>query len=214
MKSELGVLRKVSHPNILGIYELLHDNRYYFIVCEYLKHGELYDFIVSNGPISENQVQHIIRQLFLAINYLHSQGIVHRDIKPQNILVYNQSKLEIKLTDFGFAAMANEKTLNEVLGSPLYMSPEILKNEEYDNKVDIWSSGVVCYIMVVGKVPFYSADKETLYEEIKTKEPEFNSKEFQALSEHCTDFLRKVLTKDPTKRMSAKEALHHPWLCE
>jgi serine/threonine protein kinase len=173
MESEISVLGRVSHPNILGIFELLHDERHYYIVSEYVRHGELYDFMVKKDTISEGQIKHIVRQLFMAINYLHCNGIVHRDIKPQNILVYNKDKLEIKLTDFGFAKICNEKTMSEMLGSPLYMPPEIINNETYNSKVDIWSAGVVVYILVSGKVPFYSEDRTELYNAIKKKEPSY-----------------------------------------
>ena len=93
----------MDHPNILKVFELLHDDKYYFIVSEYMKYGELYDFIVKKGSIAENEVKHIVKQLFMAINYLHQQNIVHRDIKPENILISNKDQMEIKLTDFGFA---------------------------------------------------------------------------------------------------------------
>lgn len=133
MMNELKVLEKVSHPNVLNIYELLHDDNYYFIVSEYMKHGELYNFIVERGSISEKEVKQIVRQLFLAINYLHQNDLVHRDIKPENILISNKNPMEIKLTDFGFATFTQQnKQLSEVLGSPIYMPPEIVKGDEYD----------------------------------------------------------------------------------
>ena len=103
MMNELSVLETVSHPNIMRIIELLHDDGYYFIVSEYMKHGELYEFIVERGTISEKEVKHIVRQLYMAINYLHQNNTVHRDIKPENILISNKKTMEIKLTDFGFA---------------------------------------------------------------------------------------------------------------
>lgn len=161
MMNELKVLETVSHPNVLNIYELLHDDNYYFIVSEYMKYGELYDFIVERGSISEIEVKQIVRQLFLAVNYLHQHNLVHRDIKPENILISNKSPMEIKITDFGFATFTQHNTqLTEVLGSPIYMPPEIVKGEQYDNRVDVWSAGVVTYVLITGKPPFYGKTKE------------------------------------------------------
>jgi len=104
MDNELLVLEATAHPNIMRIYELLNDDKFYFIVSEYLRHGELYDFIIKRGTITESEVKTIIKQLFMAINYMHLNKIMHRDIKPENILIDSLDDLYIKLTDFGFAA--------------------------------------------------------------------------------------------------------------
>ena len=154
MDNELEILESTAHPNIVRIYELLHDEKYYFIVSEFIRHGELYEFIVRKGVISELDVTKIAKQLFMAINYLHSNDIVHRDIKPENILIDNIDTMEIKLTDFGFATFHQQQSLDDVLGSPIYMPPEIIKEQKYGNKVDVWSSGVVTYVLITGKPPF------------------------------------------------------------
>ena len=153
----------------MRIYELLHDEQFFFIVSEYIKHGELYDFIVdrSNSPagaLTEREVKILAKQIFLALNYMHNQNIVHRDIKPENILMDKIDKLEIKLTDFGFATYYDhQEKLTEVLGSPIYMPPEIVKHEKYDSKADVWSAGVVTYVMLCGKPPFFADTKEGVY---------------------------------------------------
>ena len=104
MDNELQVLEETAHPNIMRIYELLHDDKFYYIVSEYIRNGELYDFIVQRGSLSEKEVMIIAKQLFFALNYMHSNNIMHRDIKPENILIDSIEDLYIKLTDFGFAA--------------------------------------------------------------------------------------------------------------
>lgn len=126
MNNELAVLETTSHPNIVQTIELLHDDNFYFIISEFVRFGELYEFVVQKGTITEREVKHIMKQLFLSINYLHNANIVHRDIKPENILISDVEKMEIKLTDFGFATFHSQKSLNDVLGSPIYMPPEIV----------------------------------------------------------------------------------------
>lgn len=171
IRGELQVLEDTSHPNIMRIYEILDDEKFYFIVSEFIRYGELYDYIVqrsesSLGPMTENEVKSVAKQLFYALNYMHERNIAHRDIKPENILIdsIDGNNLQIKLTDFGFAQyFTNDKKLEEVLGSPLYMPPEIINQEKYDSKVDIWSACVVIFIMLYGKPPFYSEDKEEVY---------------------------------------------------
>ena len=144
----------------MNIYELLHDDKFYFIVSEFLRGGELYEYIVQKGTLSEQIVRKISQQLFLSLNYMHQKNIVHRDIKPENILIDDVENLLIKLTDFGFASYIDEKKkLKEVLGSPIYMPPEIVSNLKYDNKVDVWSAGIVTCILLTGKPPFYGQNK-------------------------------------------------------
>lgn len=135
MHSELQVLEDTAHPNIVRIYELLHDDKFYFIVSELIRHGELFDHLIRRGeqglgPLSEAEVRGAAKQLLYALNYMHSLSIAHRDIKPENILIESveATGLQIKLTDFGFAHYFNQQEkLSEVLGSPLYMAPEIIK---------------------------------------------------------------------------------------
>ena len=136
MENELVILEETSHPNIMRIYELLHDLKFYYVISEYIRYGELYEFIVEQqklGGVSERTVIKIMKQLFMAINYMHQRNIVHRDIKPENILIESLSDLEIKLTDFGFATYFNNRDkLNVQLGSPLYMPPEVVKSDPYN----------------------------------------------------------------------------------
>ena len=151
----------------MRIYELLSDDKFYYIVSEFIKYGELYEFIVKRGGITELEVIKITKQIFLALNYMHQNSIMHRDIKPENILMDNVDDLYIKLTDFGFSTyFAPGKTQNEVLGSPIYMPPEIVAQCDYDAKVDVWSAGAVAYVLLTGKPPFFGDTKEAVYNAI------------------------------------------------
>lgn len=153
----------------------MHDKNNYFIISEYVKYGQLFEYIlIKKDSITETDAQNIIKQLFLALNYMHSNNIAHRDIKPENILISNKETLEIKLTDFGFATYHKQTDLDDVLGSPIYMAPEIVKRLTYNEKVDCWSAGVVTFVLLTGLPPFNGNSKEEVYNSIMNIEPDFD----------------------------------------
>lgn len=161
-KNELEVLEKTIHPHITRIFELLEDTKNYYIVMEVITGGNLLQKIGSLGAFTESQARTVIKQLLLALNYMHSMQIMHRDLKPENILCEENAddvdnrNIQIKLTDFGFATKYDpdhKQTLS--LGSPLYMAPELCKEVEYDDKVDSWSVGVIAFVLLTGTPPFY-----------------------------------------------------------
>ena len=159
MKSELQILEEINHAHIMRIYELLHDDRFYYIVSEYLKQGELYQYIVARikspqGPMIELEVQNVTKQLFYCLCYLHSNSIIHRDLKPENILINkidDGHNIQIKVSDFGFAHMYKNKELKQCLGTPIYMAPEVTQKKSYDFRADVWSSTIIVFIMLTGK---------------------------------------------------------------
>jgi serine/threonine protein kinase len=151
------VLTSVNHPHILRIYELLEDNVCFYIVSEVLSKGELFDHIVKSGRLEENYVISILKQILLALSHMHGQGIIHRDLKPENILM--QDDLNIKLADFGFAVALKGKPQQLILGSPLYMAPEVIMGKDYGAAVDIWAVGVIACIMLTGAPPFFGKTK-------------------------------------------------------
>ena len=177
----------------MRIYELLEDDKFYFIVSEFIKFGELYDYVVKRsdsnlGPMTENEVKIVARQLLYALNYMHKRNIAHRDIKPENVLIdsIDGDGLTIKITDFGFASYFNNvDKLDEVLGSPLYMPPEIIHGQKYDSNVDVWSACIVIYIMMCGKPPFFGLDKEEVYKNITNMEVPFPSDSWRSVSENA-----------------------------
>lgn len=167
--------------------------------------------------MDEAAAKKIIRQLFQAINYLHNINIVHRDIKLENILIEDES-FNIKLADFGFASVFDGNNLNETVGSPIFMPPEIIQKKNYDSKVDIWSAGVVTYFILTGKPPFIEVNSQTTksmtYHSILHCQLNLNGSDFEHLSPDLKDFLTKTLDKNPKTRLTVKAALTHAWLCD
>ena len=204
---------------MVRVFELMQDATNFYIVTELVTGGELYDHIIKVKRLSERSAADVIKQLLLALSYMHSQNIAHRDIKPENILLAPEEssepgKLNVKLTDFGFACFYSpERGLKQVLGSPLYMAPEIVREEKYDKGVDIWSVGVIAHIVLSGCPPFYGRSKQDIYRSIVSDVPKFG-KVRSSLSPEAIDFVMKCLSKVPANRANALELLNHPWLQE
>ena len=219
---EIQVLKELEHPNIIKIIEYYIDNKNHYIITELLNGGELYDSIVKFDKFNEQKAAYIMKQILSALNYLHSKGIVHRDIKPENILVQkidakseseknDLESLNIKIIDFGASNFFKEnQKLTVKVGSPYYIAPEVL-NKSYDEKCDIWSSGVVLYVMLTGKFPFIGGTSQKLFENIKTGKYRNTGKEYEAISDEGKKLIDQMLTLDPKKRISASECLNSPF---
>ena len=170
MKQELEVLEKTDHPHITRVFELLEDKRQYYVIMELMPGGNLLEKVIEMKTITEPVAADIIKQVLLSLNYMHSQGITHRDLKPENLLCEpsdGNQEINVKLTDFGFACFyQKDQKLELSLGSPLYMAPELCAEEEYDQRVDVWSTGVIAYILLSGMPPFVGQSKEKIYASI------------------------------------------------
>ena len=176
MAQELDVLAATDHPHITRIHELIEDDGNFYIVSELVTGGELYNKIIEKKKFSEKEAALCINQIALALNYMHKQNIIHRDIKPENILIEqnHDNQIKCKLTDFGFATWFNrDKGLTQVLGSPLYMAPEIVQEMQYSDKVDVWAVGVICHILLTGCPPFFARNKPAIFRAIVNEVPSF-----------------------------------------
>ena len=214
VQKEIQILKKLDHPFILKIIEFNSTSSEYHIITDYCQNGELYTEINHKGKFTEREASFIIYQILLAINYCHKMGIVHRDIKPENIMIERKELnelLRVKLIDFGFAKIfslnVNHKT---IAGSSIYMAPEVLR-ANYNESCDLWSIGVILYILLIGQPPFFGKNENEISQAIKTGKYDINNKQYLSLSQNAKDLIAKLLKYYPQERITALEALNHPW---
>jgi calcium-dependent protein kinase len=211
--NEISILKDLDHPNILKMYEFFEDDKRYYIVTDICKGGELFDEIVARGKFSERDASMLMKQVLSCINYCHQNRIVHRDLKPENILLEQNKEFDqIKIIDFGTSLVVDEgKKLDEKLGTPYYIAPEVLA-KNYTNKCDIWSCGVITYIVLSGIPPFNGASDQEIMKKVKVGKFSFSDPIWNNISDQAKDFITQLLTKDQNKRPSAELALKHPWI--
>ena len=212
--NEIEILKNLDHPKILKIIDFFSTKELYYIITEYCPDGELFNEIIKVGKFDEGQSAFIMNQIFKAITYCHSLNIIHRDLKPENIMITDREKngcLQVKIIDFGTAKMSEKgQSENKYVGSSYYMAPEVIKRK-YNEKCDLWSCGVIMYILLSGRPPFDGNDDNEILENVKIGEYDLKNYPFPTLSEECIDLIKKLLTYEPNKRISAAEALKHPW---
>ena len=212
-QNEIEILKKISHPNIISIYEIFEDSINYYIMTEYLEGGELFDMITKQHVLSEVDAAKILKQLLKGVNYLHNMNIVHRDLKPENIMLLkrNDSNYDLKLIDFGTTKLFEKgESLTKFIGTSYYIAPEVLK-EYYNEKCDIWSCGVIMYILLTGYPPFNGNSNKEIYNSIKHERLHYDSEEWKYVSSEAIDLLKQMLEKQPDRRSSADACLNHKW---
>jgi len=218
IQNEINILKKLSHPNIVRIYEFYESNNCFYLINEFCPEGELFEYI-NNSKLTEQQLASIFYQVFSGLKYLHENNILHRDLKPENILIFKketdlldkQKYFWIKIIDFGTAKIfRNDKNEDKVVGSPYYIAPEVL-NKDYNEKCDTWSVGVILYMFLVGRPPFDGQNNAEIIHSIKHKNYDQNNEKLLKHSPEVRDLISHLLEKDINKRFSAKEALNHIW---
>jgi len=221
LKDETGLLYKLDHPNIIKFFAFFHESPNYYIVTEYVGGGELFDRIVEKEVYSEKDAQNVVQTIAGAIKYCHDRNVVHRDLKPENILLAKDEKTgeimdnNIKIADFGFAKENKPTTSNGLTtacGTPGYVAPEILLGKSYGKEVDMWSFGVIIYILLCGYPPFHSDNQNEMFKLIKAGNYEFDPTYWSEVSDTAKDLIKKLLVVDGKQRMSVDQLLEHPWL--
>lgn len=208
---ELEILRELDHPHIVRLYETFKEPELYYFVMEYCRGGELFSLIQSETRLTEDKASLIMHQILAVVSYIHEKGVIHRDLKPENIFLEHKSgELAIKIGDFGLAEKTNSQgCLSGAVGTSYYMAPEIF-DSEYSMSVDMWSCGVILYIMLTGKVPFPGRTDEEIIERIKLLEFSLNIPEFETVSPEAKQLITQLMC--PAKvRLTAKDALKHAW---
>lgn len=211
---EIEVLSLIDHPNIIKLYEYSRDDTNYYFFTEFAEGGELYEKINEIKNYTETDAACIMQQILSAISYLHQNNIVHRDIKPENILLETKSTgdLFIKLIDFGTANFCDKDTRFTLkVGTPYYIAPEVLKND-YNYKCDVWSAGIIMYILLSGTPPFEGKNDEEILDKVRLGKYTFSTSNWNNISEEAKDLIEKLLRMDPKKRFEAEDALNHIWV--
>jgi len=214
LTTEMEVLQTVKHPNIIELKEVFETNNMLYIVTEFATGGELFDRIVKRGSYTERDAAELVKKVILALEYLHSRGIAHRDLKPENLLLQNENEdTEVKIADFGLSKIIGDSVLMQTAcGTPGYVAPEILQACGYGKEVDMWSVGVITYILLCGFPPFYNENIPLLFEAIIKAEFDYPAEYWDEISDTCLEFIDRLLVVDPKARMTASEALNHRWL--
>ncbi|CAI2385540.1 unnamed protein product [Moneuplotes crassus] len=208
---EISVHQSFDHPNLVKIHEVFKQDKKLYIVCDLVKGRRLYDYILDSKKISEENAKIIVKQLLKVLEYSHSKNIMHRDLKPENVII-EPSTLQIKVIDFGSSSyFSNSNKLKTCLGTPFYIAPEVLEGE-YTQTADIWSIGIITYLMLTGCPPFQDEDFQIIYQKILNEPLCFYRDQWLYLTQNAMKFVKELLVKDPHKRISLQDALAHPWL--
>eukprot|EP01054_Gregarina_sp_Poly1_P005306 Gregarina_sp_Poly_1__5305@NODE_2804_length_1698_cov_3_571429_g1766_i0_p1_GENE_NODE_2804_length_1698_cov_3_571429_g1766_i0NODE_2804_length_1698_cov_3_571429_g1766_i0_p1_ORF_typecomplete_len436_score70_29Pkinase/PF00069_25/3_2e65Pkinase/PF00069_25/7_1e02Pkinase_Tyr/PF07714_17/4_1e43EFhand_7/PF13499_6/9_8e11EFhand_7/PF13499_6/3e13EFhand_1/PF00036_32/0_0022EFhand_1/PF00036_32/0_001EFhand_1/PF00036_32/3_9e06EFhand_1/PF00036_32/9_2e05Kinaselike/PF14531_6/1_3e18Kinaselike/PF14531_6/2_5e03EFhand_5/PF132 len=218
LQLEISLLRSCDHPSIMKFYSYYEDAKQLFLVCELCEGGELFDYITDASYYSDKSRQDreysaavIMRQILSGVAYLHAMDIVHRDLKPENVLLkYKHDINHLKIIDFGLGARYHGERMNEQVGTPYYIAPEVLE-KNYGPKCDVWSLGVILYILVAGQAPFWGPDDKTILRRVRERKYSMSGDVWRRATPEVKDLIQRMLTYPASKRISAQEALQHPW---
>ncbi|XP_042064300.1 CDPK-related kinase 3-like [Salvia splendens] len=215
VRREVKILKALSgHRHLVRFYDACEDANNVYIIMELCEGGELLDRILSKGGrYTEDEAKRIIVQILSVVAFCHIQGVVHRDLKPENFLFTSRSEdADMKLIDFGLSDfIRTDERLNDIVGSAYYVAPEVL-HRSYSVEADIWSIGVITYILLCGSRPFWARTESGIFRSVLRAEPNFEDVPWPSVSSHAKDFIKRLLNKDYRKRMTAAQALTHPWL--
>ncbi|XP_053291748.1 calcium/calmodulin-dependent protein kinase type II subunit gamma isoform X3 [Pleuronectes platessa] len=214
---EARICRLLKHPNIVRLHDSISEEGFHYLVFDLVTGGELFEDIVAREYYSEADASHCINQILESVSHIHQHDIVHRDLKPENLLLASKMKgAAVKLADFGLAieVQGEQQAWFGFAGTPGYLSPEVLRKDPYGKPVDIWACGVILYILLVGYPPFWDEDQHKLYQQIKAGAYDFPSPEWDTVTPEAKNLINQMLTINPAKRITADQAIKHPWVCQ
>ncbi|XP_016092585.1 calcium/calmodulin-dependent protein kinase type II subunit beta isoform X13 [Sinocyclocheilus grahami] len=217
LEREARICRLLKHSNIVRLHDSISEEGFHYLLFDLVTGGELFEDIVAREYYSEADASHCIHQILESVSHIHHHDKVHRDLKPENLLLASKCKnAAVKLADFGLAieVQGDQQAWFGFAGTPGYLSPEVLRKEAYGKPVDIWACGVILYILLVGYPPFWDEDQHKLYQQIKAGAYDFPSPEWDTVTPDAKNLINQMLTINPAKRITAQEALKHPWVCQ
>ncbi|XP_030057581.1 calcium/calmodulin-dependent protein kinase type II subunit beta isoform X8 [Microcaecilia unicolor] len=217
LEREARICRLLKHSNIVRLHDSISEEGFHYLIFDLVTGGELFEDIVAREYYSEADASHCVHQILESVTFIHQCDIVHRDLKPENLLLASKCKgAAVKLADFGLAieVQGEQQAWFGFAGTPGYLSPEVLRKEAYGKPVDIWACGVILYILLVGYPPFWDEDQHKLYQQIKAGAYDFPSPEWDTVTPEAKNLINQMLTINPAKRITAHEALKHPWVCQ
>jgi len=214
LKDEINILQDLEYSHIIRLYAVYDESNYFYLITERMLGGELFDRIVSKCYYNEKEARDVCATLFVAMDYIHKKRVAHRDLKPENLLLMSEgSDSDIKIADFGFAKRTmNDTCLRTQCGTPGYVAPEILEGVPYGTQADMWSLGVIAFILLGGYPPFIEENQRDLFRKIRKGQYEFHEEYWGGVSDEAKDLITSLLSVNPETRFSAQDALNHSWI--
>uniref|UniRef100_A0A8C4XIQ3 Death associated protein kinase 3 n=1 Tax=Erpetoichthys calabaricus TaxID=27687 RepID=A0A8C4XIQ3_ERPCA len=215
IEREVNILREIQHPNIITLHDIFENKTDVILILELVSGGELFDFLAEKESLTEEEATQFLKQILDGVHYLHSKKIAHFDLKPENIMLLDKNvpNPRIKLIDFGIAhQILDNNEFKNIFGTPEFVAPEIVNYEPLGLEADMWSIGVITYILLSGASPFLGETKQETLTNISAVNYDFDEEYFSNTSELAKDFIRRLLVKDPKKRMTIEGSLQHPWI--
>ncbi|CAH1798050.1 unnamed protein product [Owenia fusiformis] len=213
IKKEIVILQEMDHENVIRIYEVFENKTHVILVLELVSGGELFDFIAEKERLSEEEASAFVKQILLGIKHMHSKRIAHLDLKPENVMLLNKNSQNIKLIDFGLSRVIKQGEFHrDMIGTPEFVAPEVINYDPLSLATDMWSIGIITYILLSGCSPFSGKDQQQTYEKICQLTYDFTSKYFENTSDLAKEFIGMLLKRDPLSRASVEECLNHAWI--